>query len=119
METHSGAGDDGLPTGGLLPHRIHLGQIGDFWNRYDKIADSHDRKLSKHLNDNLDVLLIFVSFSVIYLVYAVKPYELTDECCIARNSPDCFLPSIRLSFLLPCPLSLLIRLQKQTHCYAS
>lgn len=63
QETHSSAGED-TPSS-ILPHRIHLGQIADFWKRYDNFADSHDRHTSKHLNDNLDVLLIFVSPLVI------------------------------------------------------
>lgn len=66
QDIHSSSGDDGLTTlSSLLPNPIHLGQIADFWKRYDHIADSHDRKISKHLNDNLDVLLIFVSLPVV------------------------------------------------------
>ncbi|KAG8973130.1 hypothetical protein FRB90_010002, partial [Tulasnella sp. 427] len=38
---------------------IHLGEISDFWKRYDRLADSHDHRMSKNLNANLDVLLIF------------------------------------------------------------
>lgn len=38
-----------------------FGQIGDFWKRYDELADKKDREMSKNLNGNLDVLLIFVS----------------------------------------------------------
>lgn len=37
-------------------------KIGEFWNRYDKLADSQDQHLIKSLNDDLDVILIFVSF---------------------------------------------------------
>ncbi|KAG8996974.1 hypothetical protein FRB90_012606 [Tulasnella sp. 427] len=45
---------------------IHLGEISDFWKRYDRLADSHDHKMSKNLNANLDVLLIFAGlFSAI------------------------------------------------------
>ncbi|KAG8923705.1 hypothetical protein FRC01_012461 [Tulasnella sp. 417] len=36
-----------------------FGQIGDFWNRYEKLADQSDKEMSKNLNGNLDVLLIF------------------------------------------------------------
>ncbi|KIO19474.1 hypothetical protein M407DRAFT_82759, partial [Tulasnella calospora MUT 4182] len=36
-----------------------FGQIGDFWKRYDDLADKKDREMSKNLNGNLDVLLIF------------------------------------------------------------
>lgn len=39
-----------------------LAQISDFWRRYDRLADIHDKKLTSNLNGNLDVLLIFVSF---------------------------------------------------------
>lgn len=38
-----------------------FGQIGDFWSRYDRLADQTDKEMSKNLNGNLDVLLIFVS----------------------------------------------------------
>ncbi|KAG8927698.1 hypothetical protein FRC01_007067, partial [Tulasnella sp. 417] len=67
QEVYSSSGDDGLTTlSSLLPNPIHLGQIADFWKRYDSLADSNDRKMSKHLNDNLDVLLIFAGlFSAI------------------------------------------------------
>ncbi|KAG8984337.1 hypothetical protein FRB90_005392, partial [Tulasnella sp. 427] len=45
---------------------IHLGEISDFWKRYDRLADSHDHRMSKNLNANLDVLLIFAGlFSAI------------------------------------------------------
>ncbi|KIO33008.1 hypothetical protein M407DRAFT_65998, partial [Tulasnella calospora MUT 4182] len=61
QEASTSSGDESL-----LPNSIHLGEIADFWKRYDTVADSHDRKLSKHLNDNLDVLLIFAGlFSAI------------------------------------------------------
>lgn len=36
-----------------------FGQIGDFWSRYDRLADQTDKEMSKNLNGNLDVLLIF------------------------------------------------------------
>ncbi|KAG8987734.1 hypothetical protein FRB90_003171, partial [Tulasnella sp. 427] len=39
--------------------RPKFGQAGDFWARYNKIADDYDKDLSKNLNGNLDVLLIF------------------------------------------------------------
>ncbi|KIO33017.1 hypothetical protein M407DRAFT_65970, partial [Tulasnella calospora MUT 4182] len=67
QEVYSSSGDDGLTTlSSLLPNPIHLGQIADFWKRYDNLADNHDRKMSKHLDDNLDVLLIFAGlFSAI------------------------------------------------------
>ncbi|KAG9033760.1 hypothetical protein FS837_002388 [Tulasnella sp. UAMH 9824] len=41
--------------------RRKFGEIGDFWNRYDELADSHDQRLIRNLNDNLDVLLIFMA----------------------------------------------------------
>lgn len=69
---HSSAGDDGLTTPSNLPPRIHLGQIADFWQRYDKLANTHDRKMYQHLNDNLDVLLIFVSLSVVQVPCLAK-----------------------------------------------
>ncbi|KIO23354.1 hypothetical protein M407DRAFT_46950, partial [Tulasnella calospora MUT 4182] len=38
----------------------------DFWKRYDRLADIHDKKLTTNLNGNLDVLLIFAAlFSAI------------------------------------------------------
>ena len=36
-----------------------------FWARYDKLADRHDADMLKRLNENLDVLLIFVRFSLV------------------------------------------------------
>lgn len=39
-----------------------FGHIGDFWKRYDELADLSDREMVENLNGNLDVLLIFVSF---------------------------------------------------------
>lgn len=41
--------------------RRNFGEIGDFWDRYDKLADSHDQRLIRNLNDNLNILLIVVS----------------------------------------------------------
>ncbi|KAG9044374.1 hypothetical protein FS837_008262 [Tulasnella sp. UAMH 9824] len=41
--------------------RQKFGEIGNFWNRYNKLADDHDERLIKNLNDNLDVLLIFMT----------------------------------------------------------
>lgn len=38
-----------------------FGQIGKFWKHYDDLADRTDKEMSKKLNGNLDVLLIFVS----------------------------------------------------------
>ena len=49
--------DDPLAALRLPP----LAQISDFWKRYDRLADIHDKKLTENLNGNLDVLLIFVS----------------------------------------------------------
>ncbi|KAG9043656.1 hypothetical protein FS837_009302 [Tulasnella sp. UAMH 9824] len=43
-----------------------LEQISDFWKRYDRLADIHDKTLTSNLNGNLDVLLIFAAlFSAI------------------------------------------------------
>ncbi|KAG9002952.1 hypothetical protein FRB90_011282, partial [Tulasnella sp. 427] len=36
-----------------------FGHIGDFWKRYDELADRSDREMLTNLNGNLDVLLIF------------------------------------------------------------
>lgn len=41
--------------------RPKFGQAGKFWERYNKLADDYDRGMSRSLNGNLDVLLIFVS----------------------------------------------------------
>ncbi|KAG8916448.1 hypothetical protein FRC01_003148 [Tulasnella sp. 417] len=38
-----------------------LAQTGEFWKRYDRLADVHDMKLTSNLNGNLDVLLIFAA----------------------------------------------------------
>ncbi|KIO18561.1 hypothetical protein M407DRAFT_83807, partial [Tulasnella calospora MUT 4182] len=56
--------DDPSP---LAPLRLPpLAQINDFWKRYDRLADIHDKKLTSNLNGNLDVLLIFAAlFSAI------------------------------------------------------
>ncbi|KAG9043498.1 hypothetical protein FS837_009477 [Tulasnella sp. UAMH 9824] len=51
----------------LAPLRLQpLEQISDFWKRYDRLADTHDKTLTSNLNGNLDVLLIFAAlFSAI------------------------------------------------------
>ncbi|KAG9046590.1 hypothetical protein FS837_004009 [Tulasnella sp. UAMH 9824] len=51
----------------LAPLRLPpLAQMGEFWRRYDRLADIHDKKLTSNLNGNLDVLLIFAAlFSAI------------------------------------------------------
>ncbi|KAG8921731.1 hypothetical protein FRC01_000100 [Tulasnella sp. 417] len=51
----------------LAPLRLApLAQISEFWRRYDRLADIHDKKLTANLNGNLDVLLIFAAlFSAI------------------------------------------------------
>ncbi|KAG8951088.1 hypothetical protein FRC04_006747 [Tulasnella sp. 424] len=51
----------------LAPLRLApVAQISDFWKRYDRLADIHDKKLTSNLNGNLDVLLIFAAlFSAI------------------------------------------------------
>ncbi|KAG8914849.1 hypothetical protein FRC01_003888 [Tulasnella sp. 417] len=51
----------------LAPLRLApLAQISEFWRRYDRLADIHDKKLTTNLNGNLDVLLIFAAlFSAI------------------------------------------------------
>lgn len=52
---------DGSPKEHAADSKSGLTRLGDFWKRYDRLADSHDRKMSQNLNGNLDVLLIFVS----------------------------------------------------------
>ncbi|KAG8957159.1 hypothetical protein FRC00_004406, partial [Tulasnella sp. 408] len=51
----------------LAPLRLPpLAQISEFWRRYDRLADIHDKRLTVNLNGNLDVLLIFAAlFSAI------------------------------------------------------
>lgn len=50
-----------------------LSQRAEFWERYDKLADIIDKKLSENLNGNLDVLLIFVSsWSRSYPIYSAN-----------------------------------------------
>ncbi|KAG9028314.1 hypothetical protein FS837_003915, partial [Tulasnella sp. UAMH 9824] len=56
-------GKDAWVHGRLRPK---FGQVCDFWKRYDELADQHDKEMSKTLNGNLDVLLIFAAlFSAI------------------------------------------------------
>lgn len=38
-----------------------FGELADFWIKYDKLADQHDKVMLDRLNRNLDILLIFVS----------------------------------------------------------
>ncbi|KAG8948408.1 hypothetical protein FRC04_009778 [Tulasnella sp. 424] len=60
-------GDEAV-TGGRVQQKAPpgLSQRVEFWERYDHLADMHDEKLSKNLNINLDVLLIFAAlFSAI------------------------------------------------------
>ncbi|KAG8915373.1 hypothetical protein FRC00_005269 [Tulasnella sp. 408] len=51
----------------LAPLRLPpLAQISEFWRRYDRLADIHEKRLTANLNGNLDVLLIFAAlFSAI------------------------------------------------------
>ncbi|KAG9000207.1 hypothetical protein FRB94_005603 [Tulasnella sp. JGI-2019a] len=61
----------------LIPQRQVLkpevfGEKGNFWGRYDRLADKHDKDMLKRLNDNLDVLLIFAGlFSAINTAFIV------------------------------------------------
>lgn len=56
--------EEGIAIGLVAPKAgAGLGQSADFWKRYDRLADIEDQKLSKNLNGNLDVLLIFVSLT--------------------------------------------------------
>ncbi|KIO30949.1 hypothetical protein M407DRAFT_68625, partial [Tulasnella calospora MUT 4182] len=51
-----------------VPGRLRpkFGQVCNFWKRYDELADRNDREMSRNLNSNLDVLLIFAAlFSAI------------------------------------------------------
>ncbi|KAG8948405.1 hypothetical protein FRC04_009775 [Tulasnella sp. 424] len=54
---------DELATGGRVQQKAPpgLSQRAEFWERYDKLADIIDKKLSENLNGNLDVLLIFLT----------------------------------------------------------
>ncbi|KAG9048476.1 hypothetical protein FS837_012785 [Tulasnella sp. UAMH 9824] len=41
-------------------------KTSEFWKRYDRLADTHDTKMTEDLSENLDVLLIFAAlFSAI------------------------------------------------------
>ncbi|KIO16565.1 hypothetical protein M407DRAFT_44220, partial [Tulasnella calospora MUT 4182] len=60
------------------------------WNRYDQLADGHDQRLIKNLNDNLDVLLIFAG-----LFSAVNTSFL--QMTTPSLSPD---PSAETNYLL-------------------
>ncbi|KAG8875643.1 hypothetical protein FRB98_007677, partial [Tulasnella sp. 332] len=44
-----------------------FGEKRDFWVRYDTLADAKDKAMIGRLNQNLDVLLIFVSASRLYV----------------------------------------------------
>ncbi|KAG8964996.1 hypothetical protein FRC00_013772 [Tulasnella sp. 408] len=70
--------------------RRKFGEIGDFWNRYDTLADSHDQRLIRNLNDNLDVLLIFAGlFSAVNTSFI--------QMATPSLSPD---PSAQTNYLL-------------------
>ncbi|KAG8883432.1 hypothetical protein FRB98_003128 [Tulasnella sp. 332] len=53
-----------------------FGDMGDFWEKYDKLSDKFDVDMMARLNDNLDVLLIFAGlFSAIntsFLILAIS-----------------------------------------------
>ncbi|KAG8999911.1 hypothetical protein FRB94_005756 [Tulasnella sp. JGI-2019a] len=38
---------------------VAFGNIGDFWEKYDKLAEKFDQDMTARLNDNLDALLVF------------------------------------------------------------
>ncbi|KAG8867712.1 hypothetical protein FRB97_003123, partial [Tulasnella sp. 331] len=49
-----------------------FGSIGDFWIKYDKLADKFDKDMLGRLNTNLDVLLIFAGlFSAVNTSFIV------------------------------------------------
>ncbi|KAG8991438.1 hypothetical protein FRB94_005335 [Tulasnella sp. JGI-2019a] len=39
-----------------------FGERRDYWLKYDTLADSKDKAMTGRLNQNLDVLLIFVTY---------------------------------------------------------
>ncbi|KAG8953870.1 hypothetical protein FRC04_001500 [Tulasnella sp. 424] len=89
QEIHDHGGLTALSN--FLPNPLHLGKIADFWQRYDNVADRHDRKMSQLLNDNLDVLLIFSGlFSAINTAFisitmpALSPDPTTETNTLLR-----------------------------------
>ncbi|KAG8870776.1 hypothetical protein FRB98_001346 [Tulasnella sp. 332] len=51
---------------------IVFGERGEFWTRYDRIADAHDKDMLERLHSNLDVLLIFAGlFSAVNTAFIV------------------------------------------------
>lgn len=76
----------------LPPNR--LTRISDFWRRYDRLADIHDKKLAANLNGSLDVLLIFAAlFSAINTTFI--------SITMPKLSPD---PSDETNNLLRLPV---------------
>ncbi|KAG8937499.1 hypothetical protein FRC00_004780 [Tulasnella sp. 408] len=56
----------------LSPRALHRGQIANFWNRYESVADEYDRKASEALIKKMDVLLVFAAlFSAITTAFLI------------------------------------------------
>ncbi|KAG8906171.1 hypothetical protein FRC01_008104, partial [Tulasnella sp. 417] len=56
-----------------------LEKMIEFWKRYDRQADFYDKNMTFNLNQNLDVLLIFVSPAIPPLRAAELSYQLVDD----------------------------------------
>ncbi|KAG8984752.1 hypothetical protein FRB94_014309 [Tulasnella sp. JGI-2019a] len=49
-----------------VPQKIEFGNVGNFWEKYDKLGGKFDEDMTGRLNDNLDALLVFAGlFSAI------------------------------------------------------
>ncbi|KAG8953108.1 hypothetical protein FRC04_003055 [Tulasnella sp. 424] len=61
MENQQNNSESNILQGGAYIRKATrgFGQIGKFWKHYDDLADRTDKEMSKKLNGNLDVLLIF------------------------------------------------------------
>ncbi|KAG9015987.1 hypothetical protein FRB95_006829 [Tulasnella sp. JGI-2019a] len=53
-----------------------LGEKRDFWLKYDKLADTKDTMMIDRLNQNLDVLLIFVRALVHFCFVTIHIYTI-------------------------------------------
>ncbi|KIO33039.1 hypothetical protein M407DRAFT_65979, partial [Tulasnella calospora MUT 4182] len=92
QDVHSSLGDDRFSTlNSFSPDFIHLGQIGDFWKRYETLAERHDTSMYKQINGVLDALLIFAGlFSAVNTTFisftmpALSPNPTTETNMLLR-----------------------------------
>lgn len=80
--------EDRIPAPNIrLPDPNTVKEQQQFWCRYDKLADLRDSDLLRHMNENLDVLLIFVSTDIPILMISADRLLWSDRLpCSPQSS---------------------------------